>query len=448
LRKQKPVSAGSLFFILPLAVLAAPPLSKKTFAVVRNPRRVHETSSMTGAVIAQANGTTALAEFMVSAAAAAPNAEERRMSSNSHSLVAELPDFLTWRVGTDLVRDACSLYVRWTYNRLRACAERTDAEVFAAAMRLPKASQQRLLVAPQAFFLLASKVAPGAEEITVLRQFIRTEAYLCDQRAAYPARSWTALGDLYLPSKKPSALPARPRSRWSVERTYKAPSLGHIVLDAYSPHATVDYPPYFGDVIGHADEEVELIKRRIEESLSLIDSLSRTARLTVGSSTQVISIAKSPIVPGKTGSVSIRTRIGRMGLVNLHTPAASIYTIANSIIHESIHSLIYKMELQQPLYTDQHAAHSVTTTSPWTGRSLQVHSFVHACFVWYGLLNFWSLMPEATPEVARLKARARRGFAAESLFSVLSREALEVIQPDVCEVIGELHRRVKQSGLL
>lgn len=364
------------------------------------------------------------------------------MSANDYSHVAALPSFLTWQAGTDLMRSACSLYVRWTYNQLRAWSDSADPDLFNAALSLPRSNQQRLLVAPQSFFLLSSSSRPGIEQLNSMRQFIRAEQYLCDQRVEYPAGSWTALGDYYLPPEKTSVLPAQPRNSWSTDQTFKAPALGHIVVDAYSPYANTDYPAYFGDVSPHSFEEVETIKGRIEESLNLIDSMSRTARLTVGSSAQVISIAKAAGIEKSTGSVSIASRIGRIGLVNLHSDVASVYKITNGIVHESIHSLIYKLELQCSLYTDYAAAHRITTVSPWTGRTLQIHSFVHACFVWFGLLSFWKLTASEEPDVLKLRARARRGFKSGSPLSSLPSEGLEIIEPAVRLAIEEMYDRV------
>ena len=135
-----------------------------------------------------------------------------------------------------------------------------------------------------------------------------------------------------------------------------------------------------------------------------------------------------------------------MGLFNLHSEASNVYKISNAIVHESIHSLIYKLELHEDLYADQNAAHEVMTVSPWTERPLQVHSFVHACFVWYGLLNFWNLTPDAQPAISRLRGRAYRGFEPGSPLLAISPEAREVIAPNVRLVIEEMHERVMKTN--
>src|ERR1044071_2799369 len=198
------------------------------------------------------------------------------MSVNNRSFVADLPDFLTWQCGTELIRSACSIYVHWTYNQLRAWSDAAESDLFNNALKLPRPNQQRLLIAPQSFALLSSSAIPGEEQINTFQQFIRTENYLCDQRVEYPADSWTALCDYYLPSEKPAELPTQEFSSWSGNQMFKAPTIGHIILHAYSPGATVDCPPYFGEVMSHNGEEVDLIKARIEGSFDLIVSITRT----------------------------------------------------------------------------------------------------------------------------------------------------------------------------
>jgi HEXXH motif-containing protein len=61
--------------------------------------------------------------------------------------------------------------------------------------------------------------------------------------------------------------------------------------------------------------------------------------------------------------------------------------LANALVHEAIHSLLYMVELMEPFYVFEDRAFEVA--SPWTGNLLSLRSYVHACFVWFGLWNFW-----------------------------------------------------------
>jgi hypothetical protein len=101
--------------------------------------------------------------------------------------------------------------------------------------------------------------------------------------------------------------------------------------------------------------------------------------------------------------------------------------------------LIYKLELADSLYTDESQAKQLTTVSPWSGRTLLLHSFVHACFVWYGLWRFWSLCQNVNDEVTMFREQARRGFLPGSPLLGISSEAYNAIQPVVLEAINQMH---------
>lgn len=95
--------------------------------------------------------------------------------------------------------------------------------------------------------------------------------------------------------------------------------------------------------------------------------------------------------------------------------------VADALLHEAVHSwldldcLLNSLEpggrpwLPGPLMSDGVSR----LTSPWSGAPLSLPIFVHACFVWYALLQFWSdaMGVGAAPEsAAGLARRAWRGF--------------------------------------
>jgi hypothetical protein len=351
------------------------------------------------------------------------------MSDNYRALIAELPDFLTWKAGTELPYSACKLHVQWAYHMLKSWSRLTGSGLFEAVLKLPKASQQRLLVAPRISNLFKTKPEPGPEELETLRQYIRMEEYLCQQDGASTAGCWTALGDYYLP---PDRAGESSQGDWNDGRVFQAPVFGNLVLDAFSPFDTNRlYLDEFDEVLPHSSIEVALINQRVRRSLDQIWTVSSIARFAVNAMVQVIAVFRVPSLMGATSSLSNRSIIGRMGMVNLHTESWSISKISNAIIHEAIHSLIYKLELVNSLYTDEEKGQTVKAISPWTERPLYLHSFVHACFVWFGLWCFWNLCPPGDEDVNMLRERARHGFSAGSPLSGISTEAYEGIQPDV-----------------
>ncbi len=126
------------------------------------------------------------------------------MPDTDTSLIATLPDFLTWQSGNELTRSACKIHVQYVYHQVKQWSNHTDTDLFHLIISLPKSSQQRLLLAPRLYSLLRSKNQPGAEEIDSLKQFLDLEKYLCNQDGDRPPGSWTALWDFYLGPEKRS----------------------------------------------------------------------------------------------------------------------------------------------------------------------------------------------------------------------------------------------------
>jgi hypothetical protein len=61
-------------------------------------------------------------------------------------------------------------------------------------------------------------------------------------------------------------------------------------------------------------------------------------------------------------------------------------------VHEGIHSLLYMQERIRDWGQAPELSDSIPRViSPWTGNRLSLASFLHACFVWYGLAHFWAL---------------------------------------------------------
>ena len=113
--------------------------------------------------------------------------------------------------------------------------------------------------------------------------------------------------------------------------------------------------------------------------------------------------------------------------------------LAETLVHEAVHSCLYEIERRDPAFRAQVRGHDdATVVSPWTGRVLPYHSFVHAIFVWYGVLSFLALVDRARPaaETRRRMDEVRRGFAARTLTS------------DLLDSDGQLWRCVSAMELL
>ena len=370
------------------------------------------------------------------------------MPDTDTSLISMLPDFLTWQSGNDLTRSACKIHMEYVYYQVKQWSEQADTDLFHLVISLPKASQQRLLLAPRLHTLLWANNQPGADDIDSLRQFLDLERYLCHQGGDRPRDSWTALWDFYLGPEEQvqEHAPAGTSSLFFRGETFRAPKLGSIVLDGFRPFTEKDFPPPMGEVINHTPEELEFITWRLEQSLEQITRISRTARSAVDALIQVISLVRAPKSIKGTQSFSNKPVIGRMGLANVDSDRWTVSKIADAIVHEAIHALIYKIELANSLYLDYSVeSEPFIVVSPWSGRKLPLHSFVHACFVWFGLWNFWGLASPEEPDAAKLKGIAGHGFLAGHPLSCIPDAARERIRPEVQDAIDRMFKKVTVS---
>jgi hypothetical protein len=86
---------------------------------------------------------------------------------------------------------------------------------------------------------------------------------------------------------------------------------------------------------------------------------------------------------------------GRPVLHNVHRSGVTPELIADALVHEAIHALLDLAEDADPITPMRRQNRSAidgcrVIASPWTGRLLDVNTFVQACYVWYGLVRFWT----------------------------------------------------------
>jgi hypothetical protein len=142
--------------------------------------------------------------------------------------------------------------------------------------------------------------------------------------------------------------------------------------------------------------------------------------------------------------------IGRVVIGNPHLDCVTEILLADTLVHESIHALLYMQVSRAPWGASRGAFTEVArVVSPWTGAPLRVTSFLQACFVWYGLLHFWSLAHEANTfrgvqEAHNRLALARAGFVGPSLLDGISSRDRKNVSDDVSSAIEIMQARVKE----
>jgi hypothetical protein len=127
-----------------------------------------------------------------------------------------------------------------------------------------------------------------------------------------------------------------------------------------------------------------------------------------------VSLRFEPGAPTKVNSSSFSQYIGLALFVNPHLPRVDVEKLTDSIVHEAIHSMLFMLEeVESPFLLNRLSA-KIMVTSPWSGNVINLHAYLHACLVWYGLYWLWhhaSLTGNFSVERCKaLKEKARSGF--------------------------------------
>jgi HEXXH motif-containing protein len=134
--------------------------------------------------------------------------------------------------------------------------------------------------------------------------------------------------------------------------------------------------------------ETKITMRKLARAMKAIRAVSTEAH-------GFVSLFLNQIVARKTqsaarwASFSTSDCIGRASFLNPQHPRYDWINLANDLVHEAIHAFHYILDDRFCLLPESEPARHVKVTSPWTGNSLSLYSYVSACFVWFGLAHFW-----------------------------------------------------------
>jgi HEXXH motif-containing protein len=161
-------------------------------------------------------------------------------------------------------------------------------------------------------------------------------------------------------------------------------------------------------------EERALTTCKLAGAVALLDAASPLAGDFVRRMTDVICCRTAP-GDGRFFTASDQATLGVTHLINTHLARKTPSEVASELVHEAIHQAVFRHELVAPLLPDR-AITLEQVTSPWTGAVLDLHAYLHACFVWYGVANLWRLSAAAAlPPPGRQREVAEAGFARQPL---------------------------------
>ena len=361
------------------------------------------------------------------------------------SLIATLPEMLTWSA-RDAVWDRI-------HDRYRGVVGEALGDVVAAIDRggsargkelidaLDEASDDALLrvvLAPETSYrLLWQRPQDSQATAEFIHRSLLAERAREGRPTAIAEETWTALGDaLVKPTGEVVAAP-------SIEGFVPIDFDSRTVRDADPYGLHHDRSPWHPLVEDHRAIALD----RLGQAMACIRATSGVAGDFITRFVKVLVLQEDDEQSYFTG-YSTQQYAGRTVIGN--PQLAQVGQIAESIVHEAIHAMLYMLlqthpwGLEDPYFDD-----TKKLPSPWTGKMLPVSTLLHACFVWYGLLTFWSraTTSKAFPPkwVRGRMSRAALGFAGPPLLERLDEADRDAIAPPIRAAIGRMQDRVIES---
>ncbi len=362
--------------------------------------------------------------------------------SQASNLISSLPEILRWENDqTVLLAQINSIHSAFVRARIDALGESND-ELNAMLSNMPLETWRRIELAPEVFRLLAAPHNTPASEVSqILQSFCAVELGVAGQPAArqLPNGRWSALGDVGV-SRNTAAAAAPPHPYRQVDDFVLAPVVRGTVVDGYSP----TYATIFGytqwSVESHPDSEFAEAASKLSTAMQFIESVSGPACDMLDACLRVVSLARVPDDPNMTVSGSHPHLRGLAAFSNLHSLRWAPGQVVEALLHEAIHSLISKMEIADSLFLSYREAGDVSATSPWSGRSMPLWAYVHACFLWFGSWHFWQRAGGHSDRAHEFAETARRGFDGQASINNIPPEGIALLRPDAAEALRLMTR--------
>lgn len=313
---------------------------------------------------------------------------------------------------------------------------------------LPASSRLRVLEAPETYRRLAYPLTNlSAETVAFMVNALRAERCLLGTNSQLTSPAWSALGDAYFPAG--AAKSPRTRTGWNPAVSWRAPVIPNgPALDGVSPFSAFSLEAGTPSLRAHTAPELSLVTRRVRAAARHIGMVRPGILDTVVEVTRVVAFRKTQAGSAAFASTSWPAFVGKTALVNAHHPDVTVARLANALLHEAIHTLLFMVETGEPLILDTTRVGHATVVSPWSGRALPVINYLHACLVWYGLWCFWRMAASADAfapaAIAPYFERASSGFRSPSLLSPLA-PWRTVIAPAALDSIRQAQETVAGS---
>jgi hypothetical protein len=368
------------------------------------------------------------------------------------SFLDKVPDIFAWQESSNHFANLQVLARSVALRRFLSCLDhigrydRSLCKAMRAAFEgLPLSGKLRFMTAPEAFCRISRLRKDPVESINFLCNALNGEAAF---HGLGPLKKdcLTALGDFYCLEAAQEATGAMSDGKEdsSALQACYAPRLAEAIpIDFDSPNALiaqgsdklVEHLPY-------STEEKSLVCEKLAAAFDRIKSANPSAAQLIGEHVKVIVPLKT--ADSSSGSTSQPHVPGRVLLHGVER--TRVGALASALVHEAMHQVLYILEWSGNFVISHPDERTARATSGWTGRDLKLHSYIHACFIWYGLSNFWALARSSEAfepgEVQRELARSLAGFRDRNPIDLLTPHG-GLVRYDVVKVAGTLRGRLQ-----
>lgn len=346
--------------------------------------------------------------------------------------LAKVAEILRWNNAAEQIsawHEQYDSHLEATFNAI-VLKSTENASVAAGFARLSPTARLRFLRAPQ---IVSRLIGARRYDLDIDGGFL-AEALLAEFAAAglmydIPGAVWTARGDNCFTAQNFE-------NNEPVDR-----GIAGIAIDDCSTQ-TFPYDGVSQKLLVPLDlPRRVLVRDKLSYALETLANASGLVFSFVSSFIDTIAVRLEPGEPTEFHSSSFSRYIGLALLTNPHLEIADMSKLTDALVHESIHNMLFMIEEMESPFLLMRESARVHVKSPWSGRNLNLNSYVHACAVWYGLYWFWYSMANLnyypSDRCAALMSYANAGFAYRPASEVLA-PARHLLSPEILGFLDDI----------
>lgn len=306
------------------------------------------------------------------------------MTSNPKNTNTNIAEVLAWNsfdVTSLVTKQVCRNHLEYrvsALNKLRTDNDKIENVIISKINRLDDAEFMRIINSPRMNFFLQQSLSGRQEWLTefLLQSYSAENSRKCGTLPKHPC--WSALGDFFSTSDR-------------IEYNPKG-LFGEIFLDDRSPfgHNPIkNAAPKDFTATYRVNRPSFDVTKKVNSALVAMAKTNPLAFDFCRSVLQTVLLRKMSQRDFGYTSVSARPFVGRATLVNAESNKVDSARLCSSIIHESVHNYLYRIEQFGYFVSNLDQGINTTVLSPWTGNPIRLLTYIHACFVYFALTKFW-----------------------------------------------------------